>query len=133
MDIITRLQVNLDDIHFHAHHGLLPQERTVGNEFAVDLSVTLGEERSSDYSSVDKTISYADLYEIIRQEMNRPQDLLEHVAHNIASRICNAYSSVSEGNIRISKLTPPIPAIDGSASVKLFFKKNAEKFGESEN
>ena len=118
-DYIT---VSLDDCRFYARHGVFAQERRAGNEFVVAIRVDYvwehqkGDEPSDDLAD---TISYADLYEIVKQEMERPRQLLETVASTIADRIAEQFRTVKELRVRIRKITPPIEGINGSASVEL--------------
>lgn len=113
--------ISLDRLKFHAHHGVFPQETAVGNEFIVDLSVTIPYDESVKEDNLGSTVSYAGLYEIVAEEMGKPRKLLETVADSIADRICSTWPQVSEGFITISKSTPPIKGITGSASVRLNF------------
>ncbi len=136
---MNRITVSLVNLTFFAHHGVIPQENTVGNEFTVDLNVYLDPQRLEEDSmrscneenlvrteenqvvtgeNLEHTVSYADLYEIVKSEMNKPCQLLETVAIRIAGRIRTTYPDLLGGDIRIMKTTPPIPGITGSAAVK---------------
>ena len=118
------MEIILEDLRFFAHHGVGEQERICGNEFSVDLSVEyhvdlstcqLKEERLED------TISYADLYSIVAEEMCHTQLLLETVATAIVCRIKNQYPKITKGSLKITKNIPPIGNLDGRAAVKLRF------------
>lgn len=97
----------------------MEQERRAGNEYIVDLSV--------EYSPADPlrlledTISYAELYEIVKTEMQTPRNLLECVAGHIAKRVKDLYPIISRGEVTLTKTTPPIAGITGEASVGLSF------------
>lgn len=111
-----------------AHHGVMSQERSIGNEFSVSLQVNYpltypaGDASLAEYpDELAGTISYADLYTIVKEEMDKPRNLLETVAAAIASRITAQYSQIDSGNISITKLTPPIAGFTGSATVTLEF------------
>lgn len=119
------MEISLEKLRFHAHHGVMEQERVVGNEYEVSMTVTVpctadtfAEEGES---PVENTISYADLYSIIESEMKMPRQLLETVATRIAKAVTEQYPILTSGSVKITKTTPPIPGIDGSASVKLIF------------
>lgn len=112
----SRMKVALRDCRFYGHHGVMEQEQVAGNEFSVSLEVvyTPGETISDD---IEKTISYADLYEIVKEEMEAPRKLLETVAASITDRICRRWPQVTRADVAITKITPPIPGITGSATV----------------
>lgn len=113
------LRIALTDLRFMARHGVFEQERKVGNEFIVDLEVTIPEPQPND--DLAATVSYADLYEIVREEMAMPRQLLETVASTIADHILHDFPIVCKGSVSICKSTPPIPGITGSAKITLFF------------
>lgn len=115
------LSVSLNDLHFHSHIGVFNQEKTVGNEFVVNLTVTLTPPDKIDDNSLHQMISYADLYEIVKFQMSLKRDLLETVAYEIILAIKKRWSNINSGKISIAKLTPPIPNIQGFASITLSF------------
>lgn len=112
----SRMRVALKDCRFFANHGVLEQERCAGNEFKVSLEVTYtpGDILSD---SLEGTISYADLYEIIKEQMAVSADLLETVAARIATIACMRWTQITEIRVSVTKITPPIPGCTGSAEV----------------
>ena len=113
------LTVHIDRMRLRAFHGLFPQERAVGNIFTVSLSVTFAvNEQQLETDTIDGTVSYADLADIIREQMAVPSNLLEHVALRIIRQV-RQLTPCSTGTITIEKLTPPIPAAMQSAGITL--------------
>lgn len=119
---MKEFRISLENLHFYAFHGVLPQERTVGNEFIVTAAVTISAETfSAEADDLDSTISYADLFEIIKEEMDTPRRLLESVAVSIAERFKSGWKNIQSGQIKIVKTAPPIPDCQGSSAVEYFF------------
>lgn len=114
-------EIALRDLRFHARHGVWKQETAVGNEFAVTLSVRIPYSDAIAADRLEATISYADIFVIVKEEMQKPRKLLEAVAASIRERILNRWPEILSGVISISKSTPPIASIVGTAEVKLFF------------
>jgi dihydroneopterin aldolase len=56
-------------------------------------------------------VNYEDLYAIIRQEMQIPSHLLEHIAHRIIEETYNKYPHIQWVEISVSKYNPPIGGI----------------------
>lgn len=117
----SMMTISLEDVMFHAFHGVFSQETSVGNEFSLSLSVHTPVTSQMEDDNLDGTVSYADLYEICRDEMNKTSKLIEHVAIRIAREIKKNFPQVHSGMIRISKLHPPIAGFDGAASVEIRF------------
>lgn len=118
---MAKFEITLSDLRFHSYHGVLPQENKVGNEFSVTVSVMIPYSAEILGDNLDATISYADIYEIVEQEMATPRKLLETVAARIRNRITHNWEQISGGYITICKSTPPISGITGNAKVTLFF------------
>ncbi len=115
------LTVSIEDVIFHAFHGVFPQEAIVGNEFSLSLSVKIRITEGMKLDMLEGTVSYADLYDICLGEMSKPSKLIEHLAIRIVHKIKLEFPEVVEGEIRITKLHPPIAGFDGKASVCMRF------------
>ena len=114
-------EISLNGLSFYAYHGVLEEERRIGNEFRVDISVFIPLNPGIEADNLEHTVSYATVYKIIEGEMSRPQNLLEKVALNIAERLQQEFCDIKQGLIKIEKKRPPIPGMIGSASVTLRF------------
>lgn len=106
--------ISLDSLHLYAFHGVGAQERVIGNDFEVSVDVAIPAVGSS--ASLDDSISYAYITEVVKQEMAIPSDLLEQVGARIRDRLTDAFPIITGGCIRISKLTPPIPGAQMKAA-----------------
>lgn len=117
----TPVTITLSQLRIYAHHGVLQQERTVGNWFELSISLTFPcQAVKSD--NIEHTVNYAVIAEIIRKQMAVPSNLIEHVAGRISEAIMNEFPIITEGSITITKLTPPIDGIIcAGASVTLKF------------
>ena len=114
-------EICLKDLRFYAYHGVFDGEKKIGNEFRVSFSVFMPFNESIDTDDLEKTVSYADLYEIVKEEMQSPKNLLEKVTSDIARRVKKEFPIITRGRIEIEKVHPPIPGILGSALVALNF------------
>ena len=120
---ITQSSILLHDMRFYAYHGVMEQERRVGDEYLVSLSVEADLSHAVISDSVDDTVNYAALYEVVAREMAQPSQLLEHVAGRIGSRVLEAFPLVEALNIRITKCNPPMGADSKGASVEIKMKR----------
>lgn len=115
------LTVSLNDVRFYAFHGLFEHERKTGNEFAVDLDVSYSMSGRLSPENVDEflaaTISYVDLYEIVKAEMDHPRALLEAVSIAIVEKVRISYPFVRKIVCTVTKISPPISNFKGDASV----------------
>jgi len=116
---VMKSYILLENIVFYAYHGVFPQERAVGNVYIINLKIEVDLSKAGDTDRLEDTISYADVYDIVKQEMARPSNLLEHVAKRIITRLRAEYSLISGLEIKLSKRNPPIGGQLDYASVVL--------------
>ena len=112
-------KITLQAMKFYAYHGVLEQERRVGNTFVVDLTLTAPLEKAVQSDQLEDTINYAEVYELTKQEMNIPSQLLEHVAGRICRALRHHFPQIEQIEIRVRKLNPPFGGDVHSASVLL--------------
>lgn len=99
--------IRIEKMHFHAHHGVMEQERRVGNEFEVTIEVVYPFEKAMESDDLNDTLNYAELYAIIEKEISIPSQLLEHVGGRIINAINDKFPDIKEGSLTITKLHPP--------------------------
>lgn len=116
-------RIRLDQLRFHSRIGVYDQERIVGNEFTVNITVSYPAD-DFQYENLDSTISYADIYDEIKRIMQSEHLLLESVAKEIADRIILRWPQINELQISILKCAPPITAISGQCGIDYLWKKN---------
>ena len=102
--------VVVEGLRIFAYHGVEPQETAVGNTFEVDVKVDFYAEPAMRSDRVDLTVSYAEIVDIVKTEMEFPSKLLEHVCLRIYQSLTHRYPQISGGSIAIYKLQPPISA-----------------------
>lgn len=104
---------------FYAYHGVLEQERIVGNTFLVDVRLQVDISSAIESDQVEDTISYAEVYELVKEEMHIPSNLLEHVAGRIVSQLKHRFPQIKGIRVAVSKPTPPIEGQIGYAKVEI--------------
>jgi dihydroneopterin aldolase len=111
--------ITLTNVRFRALHGVLPQERRVGDDYTLTLRVGFDVSRAVQSDDVADTLNYATLYETARQEMAVPSQLLEHVAGRIGQRVLSEWPEVTTVDLTLTKENPPMGADCDGASVEL--------------
>ena len=114
-------EITLNDLVFYSYIGVLEEEKKIGNEFRVSVSVFLPYKEEILNDNISSTVSYAELYDIVHKQMQIEYNLLEKVAAEIAKSIKYRYPQISRGKVSIEKKHPPIPGMIGSAIVALNF------------
>ena len=100
--------IHLSNLKFFAFHGVLPQERQTGANFLVSLRVYTDLGKASESDALKDTISYGDLFLLVKEEMGQPSQLLEHVAGRICRHIYADFPSANAIDITIEKENAPL-------------------------
>ena len=116
---LTTGKIFINDMRFHARHGVLPQERLTGGEFIVAVEAACQLDKAAMTDNVDDTISYADIYNKVREEMQQPSQLLENVCWRIGERLLKDLPAIQELTVRVTKENPPMGADCKGAGVQL--------------
>lgn len=114
--------IHLHGLRFRGFHGLYEEERLLGNEYEVDLSVGF-EPKQLPVNKLEQTIDYTKLLECIRTRMAIPTLLLETLATEITEKIRAEYSGAVKISISIKKLYPPLNNFEGAVGVSFEWNK----------
>ncbi|MDO5608126.1 MAG: dihydroneopterin aldolase [Capnocytophaga sp.] len=119
-------EILLTDVRIYAYHGCLAEESLVGSDYRVDLKVKSDIAASMQTDKLSDTVDYVQLNRIIKEEMTKRSELLEHVAGRISDRIFSEIPKVEQLTLSISKINPPIGGDVASVSVKIKRKRFAK-------
>jgi len=100
--------IELKKMFFHAYHGATQQERIVGNNYRVDLKLFLDLSKAIESDNLDDTLNYADIFYLIKDEMDIPSHLIEHITGRIVRKIKERYPQITKIKIRLAKINPPV-------------------------
>lgn len=118
----AEFEIQLRDVMMYARHGVLSEERTLGNQYRVNVRLTIDASNFDDEADdLSSTISYADVFEILVDVMSRPALLLETVAVRFARKVTGRWKNIKSGEIEIVKTVPPISGMIGEAAVSYKF------------
>ena len=86
----------------------MAEESIIGSEYRVDVSVKADLSKASISDRLSDTVDYVHINSIIKEEMQIPSKLLEHVAKRIINRILSEIEMTKEVEVSVSKINPPI-------------------------
>ena len=115
--------IKVENIRVFAHHGCLKEETKIGSDYRVDLMVKANLQVSAKTDKLSDTIDYVFLNKIVREEMEKPSQLLETVAKRILNRIFKEDALVVKATVQISKLNPPIGGDVEKVTIKMTNKR----------
>ncbi len=107
--------IHLKDLLFFAQHGIHEEERLIGTNF--EVSVTIDFKSEAEIQSIHETINYVAVYKAIKDNMAIPEPLLETLAARIIHTIYLLDDRITTIYITINKLQPPINNFSGKVGV----------------
>lgn len=93
---------------FRASHGCYELEKVVGNRFLVDVEIDAEAAEATRHDDVTKSVNYLTVYEIVREQMAIPSNILENVAKRIIDAIYARFPECLKVTAKVSKLAPPL-------------------------
>lgn len=109
--------IRLNNIRIHAFHGAIPTENVVGADYIVNVEVKADWGDAAKNDDLTKTINYAEINDIVREEMHKQRILIETVAESIVDRIIQTFAQAEEAEVSVAKLNPPMTGQIDSAEV----------------
>lgn len=116
-------KVRVQGLQVWGHHGVLPEERQLGQALVVDLEVGCDLRPAGMTDDIDQSISYVDLVAIARDVVQHTDyQLLEAVAETIAQRVLSLERAQTVV-VRVEKPRAPIPDLTGTVSIEIARQK----------
>jgi len=114
--------IHLRGMEFYGFHGVLPEEKALGQKFIVDVDIEpLKLLNSSD--KLTETVNYAQVYMAVKDCVETGSfDLLETLADEIARRLLQDFSC-RKVRVEVHKPQAPIAGILKDVSVEVVWEK----------
>ncbi len=114
------LRITIRGLEVFAHHGVLPEERELGQIFRFDIGLSLKDSAAPESDDVADTVDYAAVCGLVVETATAHNyNLLERLASVIAETILEHYPQVSKAKVRAAKAAPPIKYPVGEISVMI--------------
>lgn len=102
-------KILLKGMHFFGYHGVLEEERRLGQRFEVDLELVLDLQPAGQRDDLTLSISYADVFKTVEAVViGQPFRLLEALAERISQQVLEQYTLVEEVVVKVKKPGAPI-------------------------
>lgn len=105
-------KILLSNLGFYGYHGLLKEESALGQKFFIDMELYLDTKEAGLTDDMHKSVSYADVYEVIKNIVeNERFNLLEALAENISIKVLEKFELINEVMVRVRKPEAPVNGI----------------------
>jgi 7,8-dihydroneopterin aldolase/epimerase/oxygenase len=110
------MNIELKGLRFFSEHGMYAEEKKVGNQFEINLTVSYKVPKHV-ITSIEETVNYVEIYRIVEEEFLGHKQLLETCAMQICDRLHGTFPEIKLIEISIKKINPPITNFTGSVGV----------------
>lgn len=111
--------IELENMEFYAYHGCFKEEKVVGNYFLVNVTLEGDCSVASESDNIADAFNYQIIFNLVKEQMAIPSDLLEHVTKRILDAIYSIYPNLSRASVKVSKVNPPLGGKTQQVSVTL--------------
>lgn len=112
-------KITLNGMHFYAFHGCFAEEQAIGTHFVLDVAFETDTRCAQQSDNIADTVSYLDVYQAVKCEVERPSHLLEHVGERVANALLAEFAAIERVEVRVSKLNPPLGGQLDSVTVEI--------------
>ncbi len=100
--------ISIEGMEFYAYHGHFAEEQLIGTWFVVDLFLTTDTSKAEISDSLNDTVNYLEVYQVVKKEMEVNSKLLEHVGKRILTAVKHHFPAVEKAHIKVRKMNPPL-------------------------
>ena len=91
----------------------------MGTYYLVNVEIEANIWKASQTDALEDTINYAEINEIIHQEMKISSKLLEHVIGRIFSKLEQNFPQITAMKIKLTKVNPPMKGEMKGVSIEM--------------
>lgn len=113
-------RIILHDLQVFARHGVLAEEKRLGQRFALDIVAHLDLRPAGESDDYAKTVDYGALARLAAETLTaRSYDLIEAAAEAVAQAVLARFPAIERVEIELRKPGAPIDAVFAHVAVAL--------------
>lgn len=113
-------KITLKGMSFYGYHGVLPEEKFLGQRFLVDVTVYLDLYSAGHKDSIQESIDYTKIYILVKHIVEGEKfNLIEALAERIAGSVLEQFKAVQQVTVTVTKPEVPIAGILSGVQVEI--------------
>jgi len=113
-------KIFITGILIHAHHGVMPHEKKVGQQFVIDIELAIDLTQAARSDKLVDTVSYSSIVAAAtRAFTTKSYRLVEAAAGAIANEVLTAFPAVASVRVTVHKPHAPVAAIFSDVGVTI--------------
>lgn len=104
-------KIIIKGLRLFAYHGVNPEEKEQGQDFVLDITVSVNMNRACSSDDVEDTVSYAKIVKTVRRVFTAEKyNLIEKCADVTAKAILDEYPAIFSVDLTLKKPQAPVNA-----------------------
>lgn len=113
-------KIQMNKMEFYGYHGVFPEEKKLGQQFIIDLTVQLDLKKAGQTDDLRHSVNYAELYTCCKEIVEGESvNLIETIAEKIAGTILSNYRELDICTVKVTKPNPPIKGHYESVAIEI--------------
>lgn len=105
-------RIHLRNCSFFARHGVMDEEKVLGQRFFVDAELTVADTGALDSDDIAGTVDYGKVFQAIEAVVTGERFfLIEALAKRIGRVVCERFPGVRHASITVRKPSAPVPGV----------------------
>lgn len=118
-------KIKINNMSFHTYNGVFDEEKKLGQRLEIDVELTYPIEKKVQNDDLNETVSYADVYDEIKNFVNSNSfDLIESVANNLLRELLKKFPEIEKIKLKIRKYSVPIDGIFDNVEIEVTGTQN---------
>lgn len=111
--------IAIEGMEFYSYHGHFEEESVIGTKFNLDLYIETDTTMAEKSDNLTETVNYLAVYQVVKNEMEKPSYLIENVARRILDAVMKSFPTIESAEIKLRKMNPPLGGQMESVSIIL--------------
>ncbi len=116
-------KIYVEGIKIYAYHGCFKEEALVGTNFLLDVELDVDLKKSALSDNINDTVNYQAVFQVVKNQMAIPSNLLEHVSNRIVDALFLEFPAIKKIKLKIAKLNVPLGGHVNSVAVQIKRKR----------
>lgn len=116
-------KIFVEGIKIYAYHGCFKEETAIGTNFLVNVELDVDLEKPAITDSIEDTVNYQAVFQVVKEQMAIPSKILEHVSKRIITTLFQEFAAIEKIKLKVSKLNVPLGGHIDSVSIELKCKR----------
>lgn len=121
---ILEQTISLNGLRFYAYHGIKAQEAVAGGWYRVNLTIKADASNTIASDNIEDTLDYGKAAAIVKEQMEIPSKLIEHLAGKIAKKLIECYGNkLKSVTVTVIKENPPLGIVCDESTFTLSLER----------